>query len=1120
MRNLKRALSLGLTATMISGLMVMGSSAASYADVTSKQNQEAIEVLKSVGVMVGDEKGNFNPDTKVTRNEMAVVMSNLMDYTVASYKGTAPFTDVPDWAEPYVAACYTNGIIAGYSNTTFGGADSVTTGQAALMLEKALGYFESQADFGSDWLVEATKKGAEIELFDGVDNGAKEALTRNDLAQMVLNALEADVVDYTGGGTTVEGDGFVVNTGKATYESRTSTSTKYSKIHNEKDVPAGTQRPERYTVQLGEELYDGDLEKIGCDDAFGRPATEWKYDSQSIGTFADDSDLLKTYTAKASKGDLYKTVGSSVVDSLEDGDYTMTVYENGVAVADEDDFASYFVKNSSGAAGISGNGVLSEVYVDADHHVTIVMVNTYLMKATSDYNEKKEELSVETVEVDDVNAPTPALPTSISNDDFDVSSFKEDDYILVTYSQDTDAIESVQAAEVLTGSVSEYTETDYVIIDGTKYEYNKLVGDDESKVEYTIGEDAKVVLDAYGYIIFVDEAVSTSSYVYIQEADQAVGVGSKVAANAFFADGTNDVITLKKVAGNTDTTSLMGAGGWYTFIKDSADKYSLSTVKAPQSTTNGAVNTGSGAMAEATAAGATVVTNSKVDFLGGLGTVKANADTKFILLDADNEVYTYDGIENAPTVKVGADALTGTDSIRVNWIEKKGYATYVFIDTSDDVDAVIDDVNNVADYLFILKSTRNKTVVGEDTYYQYKVLFDGEETTKYIEESIVGSDAQGVMVYNVKANDKGYITSATTFVDNYLPANKQTHEVTAMTITEKNTLVQDGKTISVSGENGSGTDVNRDYIVNADTVMNLVVGKGCSELLKNDAADYELHANLSASALAGLVKGYELTATVYAVVDDEGSEVLDYLYVYVKNAHEAEPVVETYDLTIVDNTDKSLAEGYVKVQVGGQTVTTPGAVKLAAGNYSYTIKSTDKNSTKVLDVSGEVKVTKDGAAKITVPKFEQITISGTLPTGGTMKLDGVAVTPGASVYAATGEYEYSISGEKIMSYNDTLTIGNSAETLTLPTYHKVTVNNKLASSDIRVTITDAGVEKEVLAKSGGKVELYVVKGETVTMTVVVANGSNIKVSNTWPSDIENGYDIGPVTTETEVDVTA
>ena len=48
MRNLKRALSLGLTAAMISGLMVMGSSAASYADVTSENNVEAIEVLEEL----------------------------------------------------------------------------------------------------------------------------------------------------------------------------------------------------------------------------------------------------------------------------------------------------------------------------------------------------------------------------------------------------------------------------------------------------------------------------------------------------------------------------------------------------------------------------------------------------------------------------------------------------------------------------------------------------------------------------------------------------------------------------------------------------------------------------------------------------------------------------------------------------------------------------------------------------------------------------------------------------------------------------------------------------------------------------------------------------------------
>ena len=206
MRNLKRALSLGLTATMISGLMVMGSSAASYADVTSKQNEEAIEVLKTVGIMVGDENGKFNPEAKVTRNEMAVVMCNLLDYTVASYKGTSPFTDVPEWAEPYVAACYTNGITSGYDAKTYGGSDTVTTGQAALMLLKALGYFQYSADFGSDWLVETTKNGSTAGLFDGVATGAKEALTRNDVAQMVLNALEADLVKAEKNGSDVYND--------------------------------------------------------------------------------------------------------------------------------------------------------------------------------------------------------------------------------------------------------------------------------------------------------------------------------------------------------------------------------------------------------------------------------------------------------------------------------------------------------------------------------------------------------------------------------------------------------------------------------------------------------------------------------------------------------------------------------------------------------------------------------------------------------------------------------------------------------------------------------------------------------------------------------------------------
>ena len=219
MRNLKRALSLGLTAAMISGLMVMGSSAASYADVTSEQNQEAIEVLQAVGIMVGDENGNFNPDAQVTRNEMAVIMSNLMDYRVATYSGTSPFTDVPSWAEPYVAACWTNGITAGYSATTYGGSDTVTTAQAALMLMKALGYFQYDSDFGTDWQLATITQATKIDLFTDVDSGVKEAMTRNDLAQLVLNTLESGTVEAETDGSITVGDITITNNSSKSYSS-------------------------------------------------------------------------------------------------------------------------------------------------------------------------------------------------------------------------------------------------------------------------------------------------------------------------------------------------------------------------------------------------------------------------------------------------------------------------------------------------------------------------------------------------------------------------------------------------------------------------------------------------------------------------------------------------------------------------------------------------------------------------------------------------------------------------------------------------------------------------------------------------------------------------------------
>ena len=693
MRNLKRALSLGLTATMISGLMVMGSSAASYADVTSKQNEEAIEVLKTVGIMVGDENGKFNPDAKVTRNEMAVVMCNLLDYTVASYKGTSPFTDVPEWAEPYVAACYTNGITSGYDKVTYGGNDTVTTGQAALMLLKALGYFQYSADFGSDWLVETTKNGSTAGLFDGVATGAKEALTRNDVAQMVLNALEADLVKAEKNGSDVQVGDIVISGGKATYDSRTGTDSKYAKIDN-------TKVDGKYTIQLGEDLYDGDLVKAdGADDDFGRPSVKWTFENKEVGTYADDADTV--YTSSVEKQDLYDLVGSDVYADLKSGDADFTVVVDGV---DQDaKLSDYIVKNNDGDAGkgIIKKGATTEVFIDDDSNdVVIAVINSYVAQVDGDYDKNDEELDLKALD----GTELPADDTTLSADDFDyLDTYSDEDYVLVTVANKE--IKTIALAETVEGKVTGYTQKKNVTVDGTKYEYSKnytKAVDEEMK--YDLNEAYTVVLDANGYVVYSDASDSTEDYVYVAKLAETGGAKGNLEADAYFIDGTNEVIVVDNDGtGEGEINKDSAVNVWYAFDKKSNGKYELTSVKTEDQ------KTGTPSKDD------TITTNGKATVDYGASTVKANNDTIFVVND-DDDITVYTGIKNVP------DVTAGSKGANVAVVMDGSYADVVYIG-GDDLSVSGDSDDRV----YVLESKPDAKVDSDDNeYYEYDAIVNGK----------------------------------------------------------------------------------------------------------------------------------------------------------------------------------------------------------------------------------------------------------------------------------------------------------------------------------------------------------------------------------------------------------
>ena len=589
MRNLKRALSLALASVMVLGMTVVGTGA-SYTDVTSKQNQEAIEVLQAVGIMVGDDNGNFNPDQKVTRNEMAVVMSNLMDYRAATYAGTSPFTDVPSWAEPYVAACWNNGITSGYTKTTYGGSDTVTTSQAALMLMKALGYFQYQSDFGSDWQFATVKQANKIDLFDDVDSGVREAMTRNDLAQLVLNTLEAGTVEAEKDGQDIEVNGVTISS-NVKYNYITSGKSYAYAIDATLDTATNGTQSRGAIVQLGEKLYNGDLKKTDNGDNFKRPGSAWTYKSSEIGKYADSAD--GEWTAKVTNKALYEAAGSDAYDS-----YKWAVYRNGSEVgadsATMQNNGNYTFNNHNGrdaafGAGAktstervmtTGEGVLTQVFVDSDSKTAVLsLIDTgvaKVTKVTEDSAKGEYEVTVNfktRVPVKPVNNPDGAYTTLTPETKFTTDTkFAKDDIVVYTASQQSGEIETMAVAKTVAGKVTAQKDSDYTTVDGTKYVYNyaytKVLADggfgttDNQNVKHTglynledsvangnpaIDKDATLYLDTNGYAVAYEGKSSTAEdYLIVTGVDTRY---DDVSAKVVFFDGTEKTVDIDKVNG-------------------------------------------------------------------------------------------------------------------------------------------------------------------------------------------------------------------------------------------------------------------------------------------------------------------------------------------------------------------------------------------------------------------------------------------------------------------------------------------------------------------------------------------------------------------------------------------
>lgn len=143
------------------------------------------KVLYDLGLFTGKSKTSFVPDLEGSMNRQEAMKMIVVALGWEPAKATqCPFEDVDDWAKPYVAKAYMNGITLGYTETNFGAKDPVSLIELYTFYLRALGYETTYAYENAEILGNET--GLSKNMSDNTDN-----LKRYDLVTATYNVLTA-----------------------------------------------------------------------------------------------------------------------------------------------------------------------------------------------------------------------------------------------------------------------------------------------------------------------------------------------------------------------------------------------------------------------------------------------------------------------------------------------------------------------------------------------------------------------------------------------------------------------------------------------------------------------------------------------------------------------------------------------------------------------------------------------------------------------------------------------------------------------------------------------------------------------------------------------------------------
>lgn len=526
-----------------------------YAD--DSDYQVALQVCSALGIIEGYEDGSVQPESTVTRAEMATIILRMLNNTSTSTYANV-FADVSSdhWAANNIQTAVEQGIVNGMGDGTFVPDGNVQYEQVMKMLVCALNYgtdAERTGGYPNGYISVASST---LSLLDGVSGTVGTDMPRGEVIKAVANALFAPyrvITEFSGG--------------NPVYAARDCLGVELFKLYEDEGIVTTTPN---LTISSSTEARDGMvfIDGVGyrcnmenADDFIGTKVKFYYLDSTSdapeiivmaqSGTMtqqefsADQIDsidyvggTLRVFTSETSSSTKNYKIGSA------------TLVYNGTVITPADyQASSKYDENVSFNEFISPEvGNIEIVDYDSDGECDVLFVNSYetmlVTNATSSrLSGMVNGVAAEPIENLDDNSKTVTVTKAGSV--ATVRNLRRNDVASIKRNIDDSMIDIVVTGESITGMIDRVSENEgdmIIVVNGQEYEVDKNV---EENVK--LGTSVILYLDQFDRVGYIES--STGSML---SSTQKYGV----IVNAYTEDNGDKTVKIYNQDGETVNLEL------------------------------------------------------------------------------------------------------------------------------------------------------------------------------------------------------------------------------------------------------------------------------------------------------------------------------------------------------------------------------------------------------------------------------------------------------------------------------------------------------------------------------------------------------------------------------------